>query len=76
MTFSSSTKIYKATASGQTLTGGSDSALFAQNDQGRLFATVDFIVPKGQAVGVRLERLGGFSGDVYCALIGHKRKIL
>jgi hypothetical protein len=70
-TFGSDTKIYKATASGQTLTGGSDSALFAQNDQGRLYANVDFLLPKGQAIGVRLERLGAFSGDVYCALIGH-----
>lgn len=75
-TFSSNTLIYKATASGKTLTGGRDSALFAQNDQGRLFATVDFIVPKGQACGIRLERLGSFSGDVYAAIIGHKRKIL
>lgn len=73
---SSDTKIYKATASGQTLTGGSDAALFAQNDQGRLFATVDFIVPKGQACGVRVERLGSFSGDMYCAFIGHYRKVL
>jgi hypothetical protein len=74
--FGSDTKIYKATASGQTLTGGRDSALFAQNDQGRLFATVDFLVPKGQACGIRIEVLGSFSGDMYAALIGHKRKIL
>lgn len=75
-TFGSSTLIYKATASGQTLTGGRDAALFAQNDQGRLFATVDFLISKGQAFGIRLERLGAFSGDVYAAIIGHKRKIL
>lgn len=75
-TFGSDTKIYKATASAQTLTGGRDSALFAQNDQGRLFATVDFVVPKGQACGIRVERLGSFSGDMYAAIIGHKRKIL
>jgi len=73
---SSSTKVYKATASGQTLTGGSDAALFAQNDQGRLFATVDFIIPKGKACGLRIEVLGSFSGDVYAALIGHKRSVL
>lgn len=75
-TFGSSSLIYKATASGQTLTGGRDAALFAQNDQGRLYATVDFLIPKGQAFGIRLERLGSFSGDVYAAIIGHKRKIL
>lgn len=74
--FSSSTLIYKATASGQTLTGGRDAALFAQNDQGRLYATVDFLIPKGQAFGIRLERLGAFSGDVYAAIIGHKRRVL
>jgi len=73
---SSSTKVYKCTASGQTLTGGSDAALFAQNDQGRLFATVDFIIPKGKACGLRIEVLGSFSGDVYAALIGHKRSVL
>jgi len=72
----SSTLVYKATANGQTLTGGRDAALFAQNDGGRLFAQVDFVLPKGQACGVRLEVLGGFSDDVYCALIGHKRKLL
>lgn len=75
-TFSSETLIYKATASGQTLTGGRDAALFAQNDQGRLFATVDFIIPKGQACGIRIEVLGSFSGDMYAALIGHKRKVI
>lgn len=75
-TFSSDTLIYKATASGQTLTGGRDAVLFAQNDQGRLFATVDFIIPKGQACGIRIEVLGSFSGDMYAALIGHKRKVI
>jgi hypothetical protein len=73
---SSGTKAYKATAAGQTLTGGSDSALFAQGHNSRLFATVDFIIPKGQACGIRLEVLGSYSGDVYAALIGHKRSIL
>lgn len=75
-TFGSDCKIYKATASGQTLTGGRDAALFAQTDGGRLFATVDFIVPKGKAIGIRIEVLGSFSDDVYAAIIGHKRKIL
>ena len=70
------TLAYKCTASGQTLTGGSDAALFAQNDQGRLFAPVDFIIPKGKACGIRIEVLGSFSGDVYAALIGHKRSVL
>jgi hypothetical protein len=74
--FDDQTLVYKATASGQTLTGGRDAALFAQNDGGRLYATVDFIVPKGQAIGVRIEVLGGFSDDVYCAIIGHQRKML
>ncbi len=73
---SSTTLVYKASASGKTMTGGSDAALFAQNDQGRLFATVNFIIPKGKACGIRLEMLGSFSGDVYAALIGHYRKVL
>lgn len=75
-TLSARTMVYKATASGQTLTGGIDAALFAQNDQGRLFATVDFVVPKGQSCGIRLEVGGSFSGDVYAAFVGHKRKVL
>ena len=74
--FDTATKTYKATASGQTLTGGSDFALFAQNDQGRLFATVDSVIPKGSSIGIRLEMLGSFSGDVYAALIGHQVEIL
>ena len=74
--FGTSSRIYKATASGKTLTGGTDSALFAQNDQGRLFATVDFIVPTGKAFGIRIEVAGSFSADVYAAIIGHKRKTL
>jgi len=75
-TFSSASKIYKATAPGQTLTGGTDAALFAQNDQGRLFATVDFLLPKGQAIGLRMDVAGSFNADVYAAFIVHKRKIL
>jgi len=73
---SSTTLVYKASASGKTITGGSDAALFAQNDQGRMFATVDFVIPKGKSCAVRLERLGSFSGDVYAAIIGHYRKVL
>ena len=74
--FSSSSFLYKATASGQTLTGGSDSALFAQTDGGRLYAVVDYVVPKGKAIGIRLEVLGSFSDAAYAALICHKRKQL
>lgn len=75
-TLDTNTLVYKATASGQTLTGGSDAALFAQTDGGRLYATVSFIVPKGKAIGIRIEVLGSFSDDVYAAIIGHKRAIL
>lgn len=74
--FDSTTKLYKATASGQTLTGGTDIALFAQNDQGRLFANVDFEVPKTKSIGIRIEVEGSFSGDVYAALIGHQKEII
>lgn len=73
---STGTLVYKATASGQTLTGGSDMALFAQNDGGRLFATANIVVPRGQAFGIRLEVLGSFSDDVYAAIIGHVSKDL
>lgn len=74
--FDTNTLIYKATASAQTLTGGSDVGVFAQNDQGRLFANVDFLIPKTKSIGIRIETDGTFSGDVYAALIGHQVEIL
>ena len=70
------TKAYESTATGQTLTGGSDSALFAQNDGGRLYATVDFVLPKGQTCGIRVDVASDFSDDIYAALVIHKRKVL
>tara|TARA_R100001591_G_scaffold3838_1_gene9042 strand:- start:5380 stop:5970 length:591 start_codon:yes stop_codon:yes gene_type:complete len=76
LSLTSSSKVYKPTGTGQTLTGGQDCALFAQNDQGRLFATVDFYLPRGKACGIRVEVDGGFSGEMYVALICHKEKEL
>jgi hypothetical protein len=72
--FSSDSVAYKATADGQTLTGGNDMALFAVNDQGRLFASVDFVLPRYKAFGLRVEVGGSFSGDIYAAIVGHLKE--
>lgn len=59
-------------ASGNTITDGSDIALLFQTDNGRLFADVDFLLPKGSSIGVEIDvNLSSGSMGVYVALIGH-----
>jgi hypothetical protein len=59
-------------ASGATVTGGDNIAQFFQTGQGRLFATVDFELPKSSAVGLKVEpNLSSGSVNMYAALIGH-----
>lgn len=59
-------------ATGDTLTDGGDHLLFYQSAGGRLFATVDEILPSGASIGVKLTpQAGNTSMDVYCALISH-----
>ena len=71
-TLSTGTLAYKATASGQTLTGGNDAALFAQTDKGRLFASIDFELQKGKACGIRVETaLSSGNFKLYAALVGY-----
>lgn len=71
-TISNDTLIYKPSGSGKTLSGGTKSAMFFQNDQGRLFATVDFLLEKNSSFGITIETDGAFSGAAYVALVGHK----
>jgi hypothetical protein len=66
--------VYKG-SDGATTTGGDDIAIFAQGDNGRLFATVDFEIPKGKSMSVKYDpELSSGSNEVYVALIGHVRR--
>jgi hypothetical protein len=62
--------IYKG-ATGETLTGDSDTALFMMTEPGRLFASVDFYLPQGTSIGIRLNpNLSSGTMNVYAAIIG------
>lgn len=64
--------IYKG-ASGNTFTDGTDTALFFQTDNGRLYASADFLIPKGQSIGIEVDvNLSSGSMGVYAAIIGHQ----
>jgi hypothetical protein len=74
--FGSSTTItadvYKG-KSGGTLTGGAEAALFYQGANGRLFASINFVLPKGTSVGVKYEpNLSSGTVTAYGALIGYR----
>lgn len=63
--------LYKG-KSGGTLTGGDDIAYLQLSTAGRSFFTIDFILPKGSSIGVKLtSALSSGSHDVYFALIGY-----
>jgi hypothetical protein len=59
-------------ATGDTMTDGSDHIIFFQTSSGRLFATIDEVIPKGSSLGVKFDpQASNTSQDVYVALIGH-----
>ena len=59
-------------ATGSTMTDGATSLFFFQPSNGRLFASIDEVVPKGASIGVRFDpQASNTSQDVYCALICH-----
>jgi hypothetical protein len=59
-------------ATGDTMTGGTDSLYFFQTSNGRLFATIDQVLPKGSSIGIKFDpQAGNTSQKVYCALISH-----
>lgn len=67
----SDTLAYKG-ATGDTMSGGEDHLLFFQPSNGRLFASIDEVLPKGSKIGIKFDpQTGNTSQDVYCALIGH-----
>ncbi len=58
--------------SGGTITGETDTVLFFQGTGGRLFATINIVVPKGSNITVYLDpKLSSGSIKAYCALVCH-----
>lgn len=63
---------YKAVAPGETFTDGTDIAQFYQGHSGRLYATVNFELQKGDSIGITLNTYGatGVPVTCYAAVIG------
>jgi hypothetical protein len=59
-------------ATGNTMTDGTDHLILFQTANGRLFATIDEILPKGSSIGIKIDpQASNTSMDVYAALICH-----
>jgi hypothetical protein len=54
----------------KTMTGGSNVALFQMSGEGRLFAPINMVVPKGKSIGILID-LNGVTANVYGAIIVH-----
>lgn len=68
--------VYKGKVGG-TLTGGNDIAILQTNKTGRSFFGINFILPKGSAMGIKLTaNLSSGSANYYCALIGYFKDTL
>jgi hypothetical protein len=62
--------VYKG-GEGKTLTGGVDHILFYQTANGRLFATITEIIPKGSTLGISITpQASNTSMTCYAAIIG------
>lgn len=71
-TLDSTTLAYKG-AEGNTVTGGSDIALFGQNHGLRGYFNVDLEVPKGNSVAIKINtQTTSGNTKVYCAIVGHR----
>lgn len=62
--------VYKG-AEGKTLTDGDDIAQFFATGSSRLFASIDFDIPKGSSIGVKIDLNAAAGGNIYAALIGY-----
>jgi len=68
----STTLAYKG-AEGNTLTGGDDIAIFALNPGNRGYFTVDFILDRGDSIGIKMDTdTSGGTTNVYAALVLHR----
>lgn len=57
---------------GGTLTGGNDAAILQATPGGRSFYTIDFLLPRGTSVGIKLTaNVSSGSASWYAALIGY-----
>ena len=65
----STTLAYKG-KNGGTITGGSDHAILYSGD-GRLFASLNIELPKGSAVGIKIDLNTSGGANVYCVLTGY-----
>ena len=66
--------VYKG-KSGGTSTGATDAALFYHGTSSRLFASVNFIVPKGSSVAITYDpKLSSGTIKAYCAIICHLKQ--
>lgn len=69
-----SANVYKG-GEGKTLTNGDNHIIFYQAANGRLFGTIEEILPKGSSIGVTITPMSGnTSMKCYVALIGYLRK--
>lgn len=67
--FTATATVYKG-AEGHTFTNGDDVAIFYQGD-GRLFASINFVIPQGSSLGIEIDPNDSTGSDVYAALIGY-----
>lgn len=59
-------------STGSTMTDGTDHLLIAQNDGGRVFATIDEVIPQSKSIGIKITpATGNTNMRVYAALICH-----
>jgi len=66
-----SATIYKG-VEGDTFTDGDEIAMFYQNGNGRLFASIDFILTPQTTIGLSITPNATSGGDIYAAFIGHE----
>lgn len=63
--------VYKGKVGG-TVTGGDNIAILQSTSGGRSFYTIDFLLPKGTSLAIKLTaNLSSGSANAYCALIGY-----
>jgi len=59
---------------GGTVTGGDDIALLQTSASGRSFFTINFVLPKGSSMAIKLTaNVSSGSADFYCAIVGFEK---
>jgi hypothetical protein len=66
--------VYKGKVSGA-ISGGDDIAVLQVTPGGRSFYTIDFVLPRGTSMGIKLTaNVSSGSAEYYCALVGYKKE--